>query len=327
MTYEPPFTITNNILSLCQSIGKELGFLEGIKILVPSVQLRKDNQIKTIHSSLAIEGNSLSEELVTQILEGKRVVAPENDIIEVQNALIIYKKLSKFNPLSINSILQAHKILMKSLITENGVWRSGGVGIISNKGVSHIAPQAKMVPNLMNQLFAFLKQETNLSGLIKACVFHYELEFIHPFSDGNGRMGRLWQQLLLMKEHEIFEYLPIESLIKKNQLEYYKILAACDKQGESTLFIEFMLNIILETLGEYSKNAVSLNSDHKSRLEHSHQLLQKDLFSRKDYILSHKNISTSTASRDLKWGLENKILQAEGSNNQIKYSYINSQIK
>lgn len=327
MKYKPPFTITNNILKLCQSIGKELGFLEGTKILTPSVQLRKDNQVKTIYSSLAIEGNSLSEELITQILEGKRVIAPENDIIEVQNALMVYKNLHQFNPLTQNSILEAHKILMKSLIVENGVWRSGGVGIISKVGVSHIAPQAKMVPSLMNQLFDFLKHEVDLPWLIKACVFHYEIEFIHPFSDGNGRIGRLWQQLLLMREHSIFEYLPIESLIKQNQQEYYKTLSACDKQGESTLFINFMLNIILKTLKEYSKNIVLPNSDHKLRLEYSYKLLKDKLFSRKDYILVHKDISTATASRDLKWGVENKILDMKGSNNQIKYIYQNRQVK
>ena len=161
---------------------------------------------------------------------------------------------------------------MKSLIVENGVWRSGGVDIISKAEISHVAPQAKMVPSLMNQLFDFLKQEADLPWLIKACVFHYELEFIHPFSDGNGRIGRLWQQLLLMKEHNIFEYLPIESLIKQNQQEYYKTLSVCDKLGESTLFIDFMLNIILKTLKEYSKNVVLPNSDHKSRLEYSYKL-------------------------------------------------------
>lgn len=180
--YKPPFTITNNIL------------------------MRKDNQVKTIYSSLAIEGNSLSEELITQILEGKRVIAPKNDIIEVQNALVVYKNLHKFNPVTQNSILEAHKILMKSLIVENGVWRSGGVGIISKDGVSHVAPRAKMVPGLMNQLFNFLKNEADLPWLIKACVFHYELEFIHSFSDGNGRIGRLCQQLLLMKEYSIYEF-------------------------------------------------------------------------------------------------------------------------
>jgi Fic family protein len=322
MTYQPPFTITNNILKLCQSVSKALGFLEGTKILTPSVQLRKDNQIKTIQSSLAIEGNSLSEEHITHILEGKRVLAPENDIIEVENALKLYQTLSKFDALSISSILKAHSILMHSLLAESGQWRSGGVGIISKEGISHMAPQAKMVSGLMSQLFEFLKHEKELSWLIKACVFHYELEFIHPFSDGNGRMGRLWQQLLLMKEHDVFEYLSIESLIKENQKEYYKILSACDKQGESTLFIEFMLKIILESLSEYSKDLVLPNIDCNSRLKYSRRLLASKYFSRKDYILAHKNISMATASRDLKWGLENKLLLAKGSHNQIKYSYI-----
>ncbi len=321
MTYKPPFTITNNVLILCQSISKKLGFLKGIKITTPSVKLRKENQIKTIQSSLAIEGNSLSEEQITQILEGKKVIAPQNDIIEVQNALAVYNNLDQFDPLAINSLLSAHKILMDSLIKENGLWRSGVVGIVSKEGVSHVAPQAKMVPNLMSQLFKFLKGEKGLSWLIKACVFHYELEFIHPFSDGNGRMGRLWQQLLLMNEDKIFEYLPIESLIKQNQFEYYKILSVCDKQGESTLFIEFMLDMILETLREYSAEAVPTTQDHNSRLQHAQELLAVNAFSRKDYLLLHKDISSATASRDLKWGLKNNILTSKGKNNQTRYSF------
>lgn len=322
MTYTPPFKITNNILNLCQDISRELGFLEGIKISSPSLRLRKENQIKTIHYSLAIEGNTLSSEMITQILEGKRVIAPEKDIIEVQNAAIVYEELSGFDPLNIESILEAHKILMKSLVAENGKWRSGGVGIISQHGVQHIAPQAKMVQKLMHQLFEFLQSSKDVSWLIKACVFHYELEFIHPFSDGNGRMGRLWQQLLLMKEHEIFEYLTIESLIKENQQEYYNVLSACDKQGESTLFVEFMLGIILQTLQEYTKNSVAQNRDHVTRLEYGRKMLKDSLFSRKDYILLHKDISTATASRDLKWGVENNILSLVGSGNQVRYNFL-----
>ena len=210
---------------------------------------------------------------------------------------------------------------MKSLIVENGMWRSGGIGVISKEGVSHVAPQAKMVSGLMNQLFEFLKKEKKLSWLVKACVFHYELEFIHPFSDGNGRMGRLWQQLLLTKEDKIFEYLSIESLIKQNQREYYKVLSNCDKQEQSTLFIGFMLNIILKTLREYSIDAISTPQDHKSRLQYAQKQMSINSFSRKDYILLHKNISSATASRDLKWGLENNILNSTGKNNQTKYSF------
>ena len=211
---------------------------------------------------------------------------------------------------------------MNSLIEENGQWRSGGVGIISNKGISHVAPQAKMVSGLMDKLFEFLNQTRDLSWLVKACIFHYELEFIHPFSDGNGRIGRLWQQLILMKEHRIFEYLSIESLIKENQEEYYRVLSFCDKQGESTLFIEFMLKIIFDSLSEYTKDLILPTSDPGIRLEYSRNIFGNNFFSRKDYILAHKNISMATASRDLKWGLENKLLISTGHHNQTQYTFM-----
>ena len=320
MSYRPPFDITDSILLLCQEISKELGMLRGVKLLNPSVQLRKKNKIKTIQSSLAIEGNSFSEQHIQDFIDGKKVIAPKQDIVEVKNALQVYKDISVLNPLSIKSMLKAHKILMQELTTENGVWRSKGVGVITYGNATHLAPKAMRVPTLMQNLFSFLKTNRELSWLVKACVFHYELEFIHPFSDGNGRMGRLWQQLLLMKENEIFKYMAIESLIKKYQHDYYHALSSCDKKGSTTLFIEFMLNMVLNTLKEFTNSSISPPENKETRIAYAKKHLKK-IFSRKDYMLLHKNLSSATASRDLYWALKNDLLQSRGKMNQKEYFF------
>jgi hypothetical protein len=321
MKKEPPFKITNRILELLQDISHELGILAGAKLDLAPITLRRNNQIKTIQSSLAIEGNTLSIDQITSIMEGKRVLAPKKDIIEVNNAITLYNNLAQFNPLLINSLLKAHKLLMQDLIPDNGSWRNSGVGIFKGNKIAHLAPQASRLPLLMLNLFKFIKQNNNIPWLIKACVFHYELEFIHPFSDGNGRMGRLWQQLLLMKANAIFEYIPVEALIKDNQNLYYEVLAQCDKQGESTMFIEFMGAQILESLKLYTKNTKTQVNTPELRLKFAQTRLKQDCFSRKDYLLIHKDISTSTASRDLHTGIKQGILICSGDKNQTYYSF------
>jgi Fic family protein len=321
MNYTPPFSITIKILELAQDIGHALGILSGAKLGLPPVMLRKSNQIKTIQSSLAIEGNSLSIDQVTAIVDGKRVLAPQKDLIEVSNAIKLYQNLSKFNPLSIDDLLAAHKLLMQGLIQDNGRWRSSGVGIFKGDKIAHIAPPANRIPLLMNKLFEFINKNNDIAWLIKACVFHYELEFIHPFADGNGRMGRIWQQLLLMQINPIFEYITVETLIKDNQCDYYDSLAKCDSAGESHLFIEFMAAQILEALKLYNSNTISQINTPISRLEFTKIILKQDWFSRKDYQLIHKEISTSTASRDLNFGLQVGILIYKGTKNQTYYQF------
>jgi len=323
MSYKPRFKITNNILLLIQDISKALGFLSGAKLKIQPTKLRKSNKIKTIQSSLAIEGNSLTIDQITAILLGKRVLAPKKDIIEVQNAIKVYEQIHNYDPLSLNDFLNAHKLLLQDLIEDNGQWRSKGVGIMQGNKIVHIAPKAKTVGQLMLELFDFLKSNKDLSWLIKACVFHYELELIHPFSDGNGRMGRLWQQIILMKEDKIFEYIPIETLIKDNQQQYYKVLRLCDNAGESTLFIEFMLDQIRYAINSYNENILSNVTTPHMRLEYARDYFVNRNFSRKEYILLHKDISTATASRDLKYAVEQKDLQKIGDKNQSFYRFRN----
>ena len=316
----PPFQITTEILCLSQKIGHELGILKGAKLFPTPIKLRRKNQIKTIQSSLAIEGNSLNMEQITSILNSKKVIAPKKDLIEVQNALLVYEKLSSWNPLSKNHLLKAHKIFMKDLIESNGKFRLEAVGVFKDKNVAHMAPPPKRVPLLMEELFHFLRTTKSIPWLIKACIFHYELEFIHPFMDGNGRMGRLWQQLLLMKENLIFEYICVESMIKAHEKDYYDVLGKCDKQGESTLFIEFSLEQILFSLKSYTNDVSSQSKNPLERLTYAKNFLL-EWFDRKQYLSLHKDISTATASRDLVFGFEKGVLFKTGMNNQVMYQF------
>lgn len=318
----PPFEISIEILGLTQRISRELGQISGSKKGNAAVILRRINSIKTIHASLAIEGNALNIEQISAILEGKRVVGPKRDIEDAKNALEVYAQLTKFNSLSMDDLLQAHSLMMRGFISESGSFRSGGVGVFDGSRVVHMAPPAKMVPKLMKELFAFINGSPDLPWLIKACVFHYELEFIHPFSDGNGRMGRLWQQLLLMREDPIFEYVPVETLVRENQEEYYSILGQCDQDGTSTKFIVFSLEQILAALLSFQTQATQGKSGPKDRLSFARFKLGQKWFSRKDYLDIHDDISTATASRDLEYGVNESMLQLKGSKNQARYIFV-----
>ncbi len=247
MSYTPPFTLNNKILTLVASISEQLGRLSATVSNNQSLLLRKVNRVRTIQGSLAIEGNQLSEDQITAILEGKRVIAPAREVQEASNALAVYEQLELFQFDDEDALLLAHKNLMIGLIDSAGQYRSTGVGVIKNSKVIHMAPPANLVPRLMGDLFAWLKLSDD-HALIKSCVFHYEFEFIHPFVDGNGRMGRLWQTLILKQYHEAFTYLPVESLISAHQIEYYKALADSTKQSNSAPFIEFMLAMIDQAL-------------------------------------------------------------------------------
>ncbi len=316
VSLKPPYDITANILNLISYISIKLGEVNANYLNKQSPQLRKQNKIKTIHASLQIEGNSLTEDQVTAIIENKRVIGPKKDILEVQNAIKVYDSIDQFKPKSSKSFLSAHKLLMTGLIENAGKYRNAGVGIVHGTKVAHIAPPYYNVPSLMNNLFEYLKKSNELT-LIKSCVFHYEMEFIHPFLDGNGRMGRLWQTLILQNEYPVFEFLPFETLISASQKEYYKALAISDISGKSTIFIEYMLGVLdrsLEELLNYNNRTLT----DIQRLSYFIQLGNKE-FSRKDYMAIFKDISTATASRDLLKGVENNMIKKLGSMNKTKY--------
>lgn len=253
--YIPPYDITEEMLSLTSEIMELLGELKNINDLDKLPRLRRVSRIKSIHSSLAIENNTLSLSQVTDVLEGKRVLGPEDDIIAVKNAFEVYKKIEELDPFSIKDLETAHGIMMKGLVEEAGKIRTSPVGVINNNGkVIHVAPQASMVNGLLTQLFSWLKI-SNAHMLIKSSVFHYEFEFIHPFRDGNGRMGRLWQTVLLASWKPIFEWIPIESIIKDNQNEYYKAITLSTSEGKSNRFIVFMLKMIKASLKDIIKDS------------------------------------------------------------------------
>jgi Fic family protein len=242
MIYQPPFDVSSKIIHQISSISEQVGRLD-FRSLSVSPQLRKQNRIQTIHSTLAIEGNTLSVEQVSAILDGKRVLGQPREIKEVEGAIRAYEALPSWNPTDINDFLAAHRLLMANILVDAGKFRKGGVGIQKGSQVIHMAPPAKRVPLLMADLMSWVKTSED-HALIKSCVFHYELEFIHPFMDGNGRMGRLWQTSLLGQWNELFYLLPIESVIKDQQARYYLALKESDKAANSTIFIEFMLDII-----------------------------------------------------------------------------------
>jgi Fic family protein len=317
---KPPYDITPKILKLISEISEKIGEVKSGFMDKPSPQLRKQNKIKTIHNSLKIEGNTLSEQQITGLIENKRVIGPQKDIKEVLNAIDIYENLGSFDPISEKSFLKAHKILMNELIKDAGNYRSESVGIVKGDKVEHLAPPHKNVSFLMKDLFKYLKDPNELT-LIKSCVFHYEMEFIHPFLDGNGRMGRLWQTLILYQEYEVFEYLPFESLISQTQDEYYRVLSQCDKSGKSTLFLEYMLDVINDSIGEL----LNFNNNTLSQTDRLKYFIskQKEEFSRKDYMKVFKNISSATASRDLKAGIDLNLFERIGELNKTTYKLKN----
>jgi Fic family protein len=249
--YTPPFHITDKIINLVAAISEQIGRIKVLSHGNMNPHLRKENRIRTIHSSLAIEHNSLSLEQVTAIINGKRILGNPNEIRKVKNAYEAYELMLSLNPYSVKDLLRAHKIMMAGLIPKNGKFRSGSVGVFDGNVVIHLAPPAVFVPEEIHNLFEWYRA-SNLHPLIRSAIFHYEFEFIHPFADGNGRMGRMWHSLLLGKWNELFYWLPIEDLIRKRQREYYDALGRSDQEADSRSFVELMLKIILDTLEETS---------------------------------------------------------------------------
>lgn len=250
--YIPPFNITEKILHLISTISEQVGLLHArIGTETPSPMLRKKNQIKTIHSSLAIENNTLTLKQVTDIIDGKRVLGAPDEIQEVKNAIEAYRLMSQLDALNEKDLLKTHSLMMKDLVRSAGHYRQEGVGVFDGNGnCLHMAPSPAQVPRLMGDLFAWVKSCTT-HPLIYSCVFHYEFEFIHPFIDGNGRMGRYWQTMLLSRWKGLFAWLPVETIVKEHQQDYYNVIAKCDAAGESTLFVEFMLQCLLDAMEKY----------------------------------------------------------------------------
>lgn len=268
---------------------------------------------------MEIEGNTLTVEQITDFINNKRIIAPKKDLFEVQNAIKVYSQLDSFNANNLKSLSNAHKLLMTGLINNPGKFRTTSVGIVKRKDIAHMAPPGKMVFPLMKDLFDYLKYDKDLL-LIKSCVFHYEFEFIHPFLDGNGRLGRLWQTVILMQYSKVFEFLPIESLIKDRQQEYYKLLRISDKKGNSTIFVEFMLQMIQFALSDLLKSQ-NFTLTEADRISLFKDIISDKEFSRQDYLRNNKDISSATASRDLKSAVDAGILIKTGDKRLTRYRF------
>ena len=297
---QPPFEINERIMADVIEIAELVGRVSVTDKISMNPTLRRTNRIQTIYSSLAIEQNTLDIEQVTAVLSGKRVIAPPKDIAEVQNAYEIYDNMDKLNPYSIDDLLKAHSVMERGLLNEAGEFRSRPVGVADSEGnILHFGTLPQYVPKLIQELLEWT-EKSEIHLLIKSCVFHYEFELIHPFADGNGRMGRLWHTLLLSKWNPIFAWLPIESIIHDNQSEYYNAINVSNNNGNSTVFIEFMLSVIKQALQE-SINDKPKNTSSKSDLRWNKI---NDYLETHEYIFNSDvqkllGVSSATATRIL----------------------------
>ena len=249
ISYRPPYSLTPAILGLVAEISEAIGRYAGLADRALTPQLRRENRLRTIQASLAIENNTLTLEQVTAVIDGKRVLGQPREIHEVRNAFAAYDAMDGWDPASEADLLEAHRALMSGLVDAAGRFRSGGVGIFREGTLAHMAPPAERVPYVMGDLLQWLAR-TDAHPLVASCVFHYEFEFIHPFEDGNGRMGRLWQTLILRQWKPLLAYLPVETVIRDRQEAYYRVLAEADRHSDATVFIEFMLQALADALRE-----------------------------------------------------------------------------
>ena len=288
--YKPPFTISPKAINLIASISSQLERYAIKMGQSDSLRLRRANRIKTIHSSLAIEGNTLSEGEVKAVLEGKTVIAPLKEIQEVRNAIKTYELYPKLDPFSLQDLLLAHGTMMAGLVDEAGMFRKGGVGVFDGDKPVHIAPQADRVRDLMNDLFVWLENADD-HLLIRSCVFHYEFEFIHPFADGNGRIGRLWQSLILGRLNPIFEHLPVENMVYSNQQAYYNAINKSSYLADSGPFIDFMLEEILNALFHHQGKSNTNIADEKGLSYQQERVL--------GYLRADKHMTAAKIAKDL----------------------------
>ena len=312
--YTPPFTITEDITNLVIEIAEKTTIISVTENLSKNPTLRRENRIQSIHSSLAIERNSLTFYQVSDVIDGKRVLGPPKDIREVQNAFEAYEIIAQLNPYKIPDLLKAHQIMMSDLVKESGVFRSKGVGVYAGESLIHAGTPPQYVPGLIEELFQWL-EETSLHPLIKSCIFHYEFEFIHPFSDGNGRTGRMWHTLILSKWKNFFLWLPIESLIHERQEEYYQAINLSNNKGESTVFVKFMLEIIKQALDELTEcvnksSCLDLDENEKRMLK---LIKVNDKLSAKK-MAEELGLSERQIQRLLKVMMEQELIVREGSN-------------
>jgi Fic family protein len=317
----PPFRITPRVLSLCASVARLVGRCDANAGALAEPSLRRGNRVRTVQGSVAIEGNTLSIEQVTDVLDGKRVVGSADEIREVKNAIRAYALAPRLEPTSSRHFLRAHATLMEGLARDAGRWRAGDVGVMHGAKVGHVAPRAPRVPELMGDLFSYLADD-DAPVFVKACVAHYEIEFIHPFSDGNGRMGRLWQHVMLLAESPVFALVPTESIIKAHQPAYYAALAAADRAGDSTVFVEFALGALETALAELVATLRPRALDQTERLAAAYAHFGRRTFQRLEYLAFHPGVQSATGSRDLRAATDAGLLARQGDKATARYRFL-----
>lgn len=317
----PVFTLSPQVVSLAAEVSRLVGRFEGLQVPRPQLKLRRLNRARTVQGSTAIEGNTLSLDLVTSVLDGKPVLAPRREVLEVQNALAAYDKAPEYRPWSERDLLAAHSLLMRGLAPDAGRYRTSNVGVFRGRQVAHVAPPHRLVPRLVAELLSWGRKDRDTPAAIKACVVHYELEFIHPFSDGNGRIGRLWQHVVLLGFSRVFEFAPIESMTHSRQAGYYRVLAESGRAGDCTPFVAFSLETIREALVELLDHLRPERQSAEARLALAREAFGPRWFSRRDYLLLHKKLSTATASRDLRRAVDDGALVRRGSDRTTRYAF------
>ena len=299
-----------------------VGRIEGLPSAVPQVKLRRRNRIRTVHATLAIEGAGLEEAQVTALFDGKRVLGTSTEIREVENAFAAYDAVAKLKPHRGKDLLAAHGVLMQGLVPDAGRFRKGNVGVLQGARVAHVAPPAVRVPHLVSQLLGFVADDEDVHPLVKAAVTHYELEFIHPFSDGNGRVGRLWQHRLLLDVHPVFDHVPVESVIRARQRAYYAALGDSDRAGDAGPFVFFALEATLDALRELITQLRPEPATAATRLQRARAAFVQREFSRADYMQLFATISAPTASRDLRAAVDAGALARRGDKATARYSFM-----
>ena len=317
----PPFEVTPPVVAAIAEIMRLVGRYEESGARVPQPRLRRENRLRTVAASVAIEGNTLGEAQVSAILEGKRVVGPAREVLEVRNAVEAYAQARSFDPAVEAHLLAAHRVLMRGLAPDAGRFRGAGVGVVQGSRVAHVAPPPGRVPGLVGDLLRWSRTDRATHPLVKSAVVHYELEFIHPFSDGNGRVGRLWQHVMLLRFHPAFEYVPLESVIHARQREYYRALGLSDRAGSATPFVELALDALRQALSELVGALRPERATATTRLEVAREAFGTRPFSRKEYMSAVRTISTATASRDLQEGVAGGALSKHGTKALARYRF------
>lgn len=319
--YRPPFTLSPEILGLCEDIHRRVGAIDALSGATPRVQLRRRSLVRTVQATVAIEGGTFDEAHVTALLEGRRVAGSRSAIAEVANALRAYEAARRWQPGRAKHLLAAHAVLLKGLTEEAGRFRRGGVGILQGDRVAHVAPPAGRVPELVENLLDFVARDREVSLLLRAALCHYELEFIHPFADGNGRMGRLWQHRIHLELHPAFAHVPVEATVRDRQRGYYAALGASDRSGDAAPFLAFSLRATRDALEEFAAELRPEPATATTRLARARAHFGSATFARGDYARLFPAMSLPTASRDLRKGVDEGDLEREGRQATARYRF------